>query len=369
MTSMTTSDSTTYAVNSTSVFRLNKEMRIMAGKIRKLFTNDEVLAAVAGTDSLREAAVRLENLRGVAVGPQLLRYWMQHLSITRLDGTPYANTSVLDREISQKLELRKPSPDDYDRREGSKDEIDNSVILNIPDQHAPYHHQDAVSFLCDIAARIRPTRVVNLGDETDGHALSMHDSDPSLDSAGPELYKARMFINDLASVFPVMDVCHSNHGSLIYRRAFKAGIPAEYIKTYREILFPDGGGDGWEWKERINVALPTGDNLIYQHQSSGPTIANAAHEGAHIIEGHQHGQFEIQYRESVNKRYWALISGCLIDADAYAFGYGKLFPKKPVIGCSAVIDGEPLLFPMPMDRKGRYTGKLSKAVPNLGAYG
>ena len=338
----------------------------MAGKIRKLFTNEEIQYAVDTTRTLRNAALQLEELRGVAVGPQLVRYWLQHLNTKRKDGKVYASTLVLDRNIKEDMTLRRPSPDDYDRREGSQDEVCNDVILNIPDQHAPYHHPDTVEFLCDVAAKIRPTRVVNLGDETDGHALSMHDSDPSLDSAGPELYKARMFINDLASVFPVMDVCHSNHGSLIYRRAFKSGIPAEYIKSYREILFPDGGGDGWEWKERVNVLLPTGDNLIYQHQSSGPTIANAAHEGAHIIEGHQHGQFEIQYRQSMNKRYWALISGCLIDADAYAFAYGKLFPKKPVIGCSAVIDGEPLLIAMPQDRKGRYTGKLGSNVPNLG---
>ena len=338
----------------------------MAGKIRKLFTNEEIQNAVDSTRTLRNAALQLEELRGVAVGPQLLRYWVQHLNTKRKDGKVYASTLVLDRNIKEGMALRSPSPDDYDRRQGNEEDVDNSVILNIPDQHAPYHHPDSIAFLADVAARIRPTRVVNLGDETDGHALSMHDSDPSLDSAGPELYKARMFINDLASVFPVMDVCHSNHGSLIYRRAFKSGIPAEYIKSYREILFPDGGGDGWEWKERINVKLPNGDNLIYQHQSAGPTIANAAHEGAHIIEGHQHGQFEIQYRQSVNKRYWALISGCLIDADAYAFAYGKLFPNKPVIGCSAVIDGAPLLIAMPQNRKGRYTGKLGSNVPNLG---
>lgn len=331
----------------------------MAGKIRKLFTNEEIQAAVASTDSVRDAALLLEELRGVAVGPQLLRYWLKHLDLKKRNGLPYVGTTVLDRNIQAEMKLRVPSRDDYQRHVSAK--VDNSCILIIPDQHAPYQHQDAIAFLCDVAGKLRPTRVINLGDETDGHALSMHDSDPSLDSAGPELYKARMFINELESIFPVMDVCHSNHGSLVYRRAFKSGIPAEYIKPYREILFPDGNGQGWEWAERIVVDLPNGDRCIFQHQSSGPTIANAAHERANIIEGHQHGMFEIQYRASRDALYWAMISGCLIDADSLAFAYGTLFPKKPIIGCSAIIDSQPVLIPMPLDDNGRYTGKLSGA--------
>jgi hypothetical protein len=188
---------------------------MMAGRIRKLFSNEEIRDAVEQTENIRDAALLLEQLRGVAVGPQLVRYWLKHLDMKKRNGQPYIGTTVLDRGIQADMQLRVPTADDFVRKDLAEAVHDNSCILNIPDQHAPYQHPDTLAFLCDVAGKIRPTRVINMGDETDGHALSMHDSDPSLDSAGPELYKARMFIRDLASIFPVMDVCHSNHGSLI----------------------------------------------------------------------------------------------------------------------------------------------------------
>jgi hypothetical protein len=37
-------------------------------------------------------------------------------------------------------------------------------------------------------------------------------------------------------MFPKMDLLDSNHGSLVYRRAFKHGIPRAYIKNYNDYL-------------------------------------------------------------------------------------------------------------------------------------
>lgn len=328
-------------------------------KLRKLFTNEEILDAINSTKSDGAAGRKLGKLGRGHISKQLLRYWRRQLTeVTKRNGEPYAGTTVLDRKIrNEEITLRTPKRSDDFRTDVVKQ--DNSRILIIPDQHAPYHHKDAIDFLIAVAAKLKPTRVINLGDETDGHALSMHDSDPSLDSAGVELSKAREFIGALERVFPVMDVCHSNHGSLVYRRAFKSGIPAEYIKSYREILFPDGRGQGWDWREKHRITLPNGEDVIFQHQSSGDTLNNAAHERASIVEGHEHGKFEIQYRSSTTALYWSLISGCLIDPKALAFAYGKLFPKKPLLGCSAIIDSIPILIPMELDNNGRWTGRIS----------
>ena len=49
-------------------------------------------------------------------------------------------------------------------------------------------------------------------DEVDYHALSFHNSDPDLDSAGVELERARATIQQLEKLFPKMDLVHSNHG-------------------------------------------------------------------------------------------------------------------------------------------------------------
>lgn len=324
----------------------------MAGKLRKLFSNDEV--AEAGTHAHPE--VFLSELRGRTISRQTYAYWKKHLETTKRNGEPYAGTGVIDKVIRNTMTLRTPTEDDYT---ASTDQVeDNSCILVIPDQHAPYQHPDAIRFLSDVADAISPTRVINLGDETDGHGLSMHDSDPNLDSAGVELHGAQQFLSKLADRFPVMDICHSNHGSLIYRRAYKHGIPVEYIKSYRDVLFPDGGGDGWSWQDKVVVKLPNGQLTIFQHQSAGDILANAAHEGCNIVEGHQHGICEVRYRASTTKLYWSMLSGCIIDGAALAFAYGKLFPKKPIIACSAIIDSQPIIYPMPMDEHGRYTGEL-----------
>lgn len=329
----------------------------MAGKLRKMFTNEEIISANGKHNgNATKAAEELTALGRGKVSRQMVSYWMKHLDFKKKNGEPYIGTTVLDRSIRAGIKLRTPSrEDDKATVTGEKD---NTCILVIPDLHAPYHHPDTVAFLSAIKDVWQPTRIINLGDETDGHALSMHDSDPSLDAAGPELAKSRIVLHELEALFPEMDIMHSNHGSLVYRRAFKSGIPAEYIKPYREILFPDGNGQGWEWHDRLVVKTPDGEKVLFQHQSSGDTLANAAHERCSIVEGHEHGKFEIRYRASPEYIYYAMTSGCLVDNDSLAFAYGKLFPKKPIIGCSIIVNSQPILIPMQLSTDGRWTGNL-----------
>ena len=133
------------------------------GKLRKLYTNEEIETALDETDNLKDAAEILSDLRGVTITPQLLRYWERTIrEFTKANGEPYAGTTVADRTIrNEEVELRKPSPADY---EGESTGVDNSCILVIPDLHAPYHHQDALDFLVAVAAKYQPTRLINLGD-------------------------------------------------------------------------------------------------------------------------------------------------------------------------------------------------------------
>lgn len=336
----------------------------MAGKIRSLFTDadiQDVIDNFTGSDGKfdhNKACVHLSDLRGVQVRRQLLSYWIKKFEPenTKANGNVYSGTTALDRKIRDGIALRIPSRNDDTAITASKK--DNSCILVIPDQHAPYHHPDALTFLADVAAKVRPTRIVNLGDETDSHALSMHDSDPSLDSAGPELAKAQDFIYDLSKMFPVMEICHSNHGSLIYRRAFKSGIPASYIKSYRDFLFPNGGGDGWEWADEFRITLPNGSDVVFRHHFVGNKNQVGHGLRANICQGHEHGKFYVVYDQTTVAQNWSLLSGCLIDPDALAFAYGKMYEGKPIIGCSAIINSQPITILMPLNSKGRYTGKL-----------
>ena len=79
--------------------------------------------------------------------------------------------------------------------------------------------------------------ILNLGDEIDGAKISFHDKDPDLPfSPCEELEKSIERIAELQEIFPKMDLCESNHGSLIYRRQKWAGLPRQVIKSYKQIL-------------------------------------------------------------------------------------------------------------------------------------
>lgn len=294
--------------------------------LRKQFTDQQIM------DAYHQGKGHLI----LGVPDRTFRYWVKQIR----DGKAQTN-----RAIRESLSLRQPSYRDDQPIEHYS--VDTSRILLIPDIHAPYHHPDTLKFLKKVKEKYNPTLVINLGDETDGHALSFHDSDPELLSAGRELEEARKFISSLHSLFPQMMICHSNHGSLVFRRAKAHGIPTAMIKTYREILFPNTGGEQWSWHEEIRVTLPNGMPLVCKHQASGNLLNAAAHEHANLAIGHEHGKFSVSYaNNSSNRPYFSLNCGCLIDTDSMAFAYGKNFKLKPVLGCVIIEDSVPHLIPM-----------------------
>lgn len=323
----------------------------MAGKLRKLFTNKEIRKALIGR-TLGEAAKELTKLNRGHVSSQMIRYWSQHLELTKKNGEPYLGTTVLDRNIRKDMKLSVPIEDKPNNHE------DNNSVLVFGDTHAPYVHQDALAFLEALNNKYNFTRVIHLGDETDGHALSFHDSDPNLDSAGSELTKARKWLSKLERLFPNMELCHSNHGSLAYRKAKKAGIPLEMIKPYRAILFPNGQGKGWSWLEDIKIELPNGQFVVCRHETAGTPISNAAHEGCNYAQGHRHSNFAIDYRANSFRLYWSVTAGCLVDRKSLAFEYGKNLQNKPILGACVIINSLPVLVPMPLNEEGRWTGEL-----------
>ena len=334
------------------------------GKIRARFTDEAVKYALdkstrkSGTvDYIKMSKQLSNNPHGTEVSPELCLYWAKQFDETQKNGKSYATLSKANKVIKDARVLRKPTLQDDD----SQIELGiskNASILVIPDQHAPYQHLDTIQFLKAVAEKYQPDLVVNLGDETDMHGLSYHDSDPDLDSAGVELAKARIFLAELAELFPQMLLCHSNHGSMLHRKAKTHGIPADMLKSYRDMLFPNGGGEGWDWKGSHRIGLPNGDSVLFAHQASGKLLDAAAHERCNIVIGHFHSNFSIEYAASHAAAYWAMYGGCLIDAKSLAFAYGKLFKNRPIVGCSVIVDSLPLLIPMRLSEGGRWIGKL-----------
>jgi predicted phosphodiesterase len=226
-----------------------------------------------------------------------------------------------------------------------KDKHDNSRILFISDMHVPYHHPNTLPFLQSLKDRYNPTRIICLGDELDKHALSFHDSDPDLMSAGDELTASLPVIAELKAMFPKMDIIDSNHGSMIYRKAKHHGLPRRYIRSYNEVL---GVDEGWVWHNDLTITLPDGQQVYIHHGKSSDAIKTSQAMSMSHVCGHFHESFGVKYWANPNGLFWAMNGGCLIDDKSYAFAYNNTNLKRPIIGTCLIIDGVPILEAMPL---------------------
>lgn len=233
--------------------------------------------------------------------------------------------------------------------------LNTKRILCISDQHMPYEHPDMFRFLAAIKKKYKPTLVVNGGDEVDAHALSFHDSDSDLPSAGDELKQAIVKIKKLEKMFPSMLILDSNHGSLAVRKFKHHGIPMKYLATQQQIY---GVSDKWKWVNDLTLTLPNGEKVYFCHGMVKQGIKLASQRGTNVVQFHFHTDFRIDYIGNPSSLLWSLQSGCLIDRKALAFAYDKLNLNRPIIGTSMIIDSKPILIPMELDSDGRWVGTL-----------
>jgi len=231
----------------------------------------------------------------------------------------------------------------------------NNSVLVISDLHIPYHHQDAFDFLKALKKKYKPDLVVNIGDELDHHAISMHEHNPDLMSAGDELKQSKEYIRDLEKIFPKMTLVHSNHSSLVYRRALKYGLPKDYLKSYNEFL---GVGNGWKWVDDYTITLSDGSRCFFTHGMSADVLKVAQQYGMNTVQGHYHTKFSIGYYSNPEDLIWGMQVGCLINQKSMAFDYAKNFKSRFIVGCGMIIDGQPKLMPMVLDRNGRWNKKI-----------
>ena len=229
----------------------------------------------------------------------------------------------------------------------------NKSILIISDTHIPYHHPDLIPFLKDLKEIYKPDRVIHIGDEVDKHAMSFHDSDPDLPSAGDELKQSLPIISDLEYLFPEMDLLDSNHGSLVFRRAYKHSIPKAYLKDYKDYLQVKN----WKWHDDLTINTPCGP-VYFCHGKMADVFKLAQCMGMSTVQGHYHSSYSIKYFGNSLGLYYGLQVGCLVDKDSLAFRYNKTQKARPIIGTAVIIDGQPRLVPMILNSKGDWIGKI-----------
>jgi UDP-2,3-diacylglucosamine pyrophosphatase LpxH len=234
--------------------------------------------------------------------------------------------------------------------------VSNKRILLISDLHVPYQHPDTIAFLTAIKKKYKPTRVISVGDEVDKHAMSFHDSDPDLSSAGDELEDAIEQLQPLYKLFPKMDLVDSNHGSMVYRKGKHHGIPRKYLRDYGDIL---DAPKGWKWSNELLINIPGNNQLLVVHGISKDVMKVVAQRGVCVAQGHYHSEFRIGYLGNPNHLLFGINVGCSIDSKSLAFAYDKLNLARPVVGHGIIIDGLPRLLPMVLNSKGHW----NKVVP------
>jgi hypothetical protein len=210
-----------------------------------------------------------------------------------------------------------------------------SNVLSFSCIHAPFDLDEAPDFLADVRRKYKCTKIVNLGDQIDFHRISTHTPEPDAMGAAEEAMQAVMRHKRYQKVFNGFDVrcVISNHDMRPFRRASDVGMPSDMIKPLSDMLDTP---KKWLWAENWTI-----DNVLYEHgeRFSQDTKAAVPKALQSVAFGHWHTSAGVYYQATPNVLVFAMSVGCLVDHSAYAFRYAKNTAKKPLLGCSVVIDG------------------------------
>ena len=222
-----------------------------------------------------------------------------------------------------------------------------SRVLVIGDTHMPGMHKKYPSFLAKVAKRHNCNRFVHIGDLVDNHQISFHSSEVDAPNAYEESEKARSQIGRFVNRFPKVDMLMGNHDSLHVRRVVEAGLPKNTIKDFGEYW---GLPSSWNVIDRFSAIEI--DGVSYSHGETGSAGKYAAINQANqsfqsSVCGHFHACFGVWYNANNHHCIFGAATGCGIDREYLGMRYGRKFPRKPILGCLVVIDGETVV-PEPM---------------------
>jgi len=139
------------------------------------------------------------------------------------------------------------------------------------------------------------------------------------------------------------------------RKAITNGLSTERIKTTAEIL---NTPIGWKWHDQL--IIETRENkILFRHQIKKNLLAASKDVGCCTVEAHYHSSVGIQYYFTLlGELKWSLSMPCLIDDFSDAYSYNKKDSSRPIIGCAIIRNGMPIIIPMLLDSRNRWTGKI-----------
>ena len=228
-------------------------------------------------------------------------------------------------------------------------------IMVISDIQLPWHHPDAFAFLQEVKNIVKPTRVINIGDLLDNYFASGYLKHPDACSASEEYQQVLYHLKTYFKIFPKGTEIYSNHMARVRKAAARGGIPSFMLRKYRDIFkYPKA----WKLAERLVC-----DNVLYVHgdMKGGQHAAyNHGKELGHsVVIGHHHAFAGIMYfRDVMDRHRFTMNVGSLVDIDSIGMSYARNSLRWPILSTGAVINGEPYLFRMRLDKRGRWAGKV-----------
>jgi predicted phosphodiesterase len=216
-------------------------------------------------------------------------------------------------------------------------------VLVIGDTHFPFEQEGYLDFCLRIKKENNCNKVVHIGDLSDGHAISYHESDPNLSSASDEMDKVDIVLKEWFKAFPKLTLTKGNHDNLVDRKGRTAGLPKRCFYPFRDMWkLPKG------WKDCFEVII---DDVLYKHGTGNS--GKLAHLNLALanrmstVMGHCHGFAGIAYTASPRDCIFGMNVGSGVDNSALAFAYGKDSKFKPIVSCGVVFKGEsPQIFRM-----------------------
>lgn len=216
-------------------------------------------------------------------------------------------------------------------------------VLAFSCTHAPAMHPRYIRFLKKIEKKHNCNRVVFLGDMVDWNAISFHEKDPSMPSAGEEYRNALKQVRQLHKAFPKVDYMLGNHCSLPLRKATSIGLPEEVLCDFKTLW----GLDGWTIHPRYHDLII--DDVIYRHgdKCKGGQVAahkNSVAEFRSLVQGHLHAQASVVYHANKEDCVFGMQVGCGVDHSHPAMSYGRVYAAKPIVGCGVVYSSKLAFF-------------------------
>ena len=217
-----------------------------------------------------------------------------------------------------------------------------SKVLVIGDIHEPFCLKGYLEFCREKKRKLKPDRIVFIGDIIDNHYSSYHETDADGLGGSDELDLAISKIKRWYKAFPKADVIIGNHDRMVMRKAQTSNVPSAWIRSYQEVLRVPN----WNFHDRLII-----DKVQYIHGEGGQCKTRAIRDMQSTVQGHIHTEAYAQHFAGENQRILAVQVGCGIDRHAYAMAYAKNF-KHPFISC-AFIDGGELatVYPMKLRNK------------------